>query len=87
MKSGNLNFLEPSGPLQACDGTALPAFVPILSQTNTVNTLPNIFNFYFYFILSSLPGLRSGIFEEISHQKLHDTWALRSPATLRSIDW
>jgi len=24
MKSGNLNFLEPSGPLQACSGTALP---------------------------------------------------------------
>ena len=23
-KSGNLNFLEPSGPLQACNGTALP---------------------------------------------------------------
>ena len=23
MKSGNLNFLEPSGPLQACNGTAL----------------------------------------------------------------
>jgi len=22
--SGNLNFLEPSGPLQACNGTALP---------------------------------------------------------------
>ena len=26
MKSGNLNFLEPSGPLQACNGTALPLF-------------------------------------------------------------
>ena len=26
MKSGNLNFLEPSGPLQACKGTALPFF-------------------------------------------------------------
>jgi hypothetical protein len=26
MKSGNLNFLELSGPLQACNGTALPAF-------------------------------------------------------------
>ena len=26
MKSGNLNFLEPSGPLQACHGTALPFF-------------------------------------------------------------
>ena len=25
-KSGNLNFLEPSGPLQACDGTALPFY-------------------------------------------------------------
>jgi len=24
MKSGNLNFLEPFGPLQACNGTALP---------------------------------------------------------------
>jgi hypothetical protein len=24
MKSGNLNFREPSGPLQACNGTALP---------------------------------------------------------------
>jgi len=27
VKSGNLNFLEPSGPLQACDGTALPFIV------------------------------------------------------------
>ena len=26
MKSGNLNFLESSGPLQACDGTALPLY-------------------------------------------------------------
>ena len=24
MKSGNLNLLEPSGPLQACNGTDLP---------------------------------------------------------------
>ena len=27
MKSGNLNFLEPSGPVQACNGTALPFFL------------------------------------------------------------
>jgi hypothetical protein len=26
MKYGNLNFLEPSGPLQACNGTALPFY-------------------------------------------------------------
>jgi len=24
MKYGNLNFLEPSGPVQVCKGTALP---------------------------------------------------------------
>jgi len=29
MKSGNLNFLEPSGPLQACNGTALPFFISL----------------------------------------------------------
>jgi hypothetical protein len=28
MKSGYLNFLEPSGPLQACNGTALPTYRP-----------------------------------------------------------
>jgi len=28
MKSGNLNFLEPSGPLRACNGNALP--LPLL---------------------------------------------------------
>ena len=26
MKSGNINFLEPSGPLQACNGAALRFF-------------------------------------------------------------
>jgi len=25
-KSGSLNFLEPSGPLRACNGTALPFY-------------------------------------------------------------
>jgi len=28
MKSGNLNFLEPSGPLQTCNGTDLPLPLP-----------------------------------------------------------
>jgi hypothetical protein len=30
MKSGNLNFLEPSGPLQACNGTALHFTVKLI---------------------------------------------------------
>jgi len=29
MKSGNLNFLEPSGLLRACNGTDLPRYVPV----------------------------------------------------------
>jgi len=41
MKSGNLNFLEPSGPIQACNGTALPLRFTHLSSTisYTENTL------------------------------------------------
>jgi len=27
MKSGNLKFLEPSGPFQTCNGTALPFYI------------------------------------------------------------
>jgi hypothetical protein len=32
MKSGNLNFLELSGPLQACNGTALPLTLPLVKS-------------------------------------------------------
>ena len=39
MKSGNLNFLEPSGPLRACNGTALPfTFRTQLSCSDNVNS-------------------------------------------------
>ena len=31
MRSGNLKFLEPSGPLQACNGTDF-AFMPIVDM-------------------------------------------------------
>jgi len=29
MKAGNINFLESSGPVQACNGTALPSPVDL----------------------------------------------------------
>jgi hypothetical protein len=32
-KSGKLNFLEPCGPVQACDGTALPLLLPLLLRS------------------------------------------------------
>jgi len=37
-KSGNLNFLEPSGPLQACNGTDLP-FTPNFIFVKIVQTI------------------------------------------------
>jgi len=36
MKSGSLNFLEPSGPLQACNGTALPFYILWVRGAGTV---------------------------------------------------
>ena len=33
-KSGNLNFLEPSGPLQTCNGTDLPLPLPFYFVLN-----------------------------------------------------
>ena len=32
-KSGKLNFVEPSGPLQVCDGTALPFYHSTLERS------------------------------------------------------
>ena len=46
MKSGNLNFLEPSGPLQACNGTALLLLLLV------------IFTFHNIFLLSLYPNLK-----------------------------
>ena len=39
-KSGGLNLLEPSGPVQACNGTALPLPFTMVVETrfNTVST-------------------------------------------------
>jgi len=37
-KSGNLNFLEPSGPLQACNGADLP-YLPLLKGIISINII------------------------------------------------
>ena len=43
MKSRNLNFLEPSGPLQACNGTALPLPLHCMTFTQRRNRLTTHF--------------------------------------------
>jgi len=52
-KSGNLNFLEPSGPLRACNGTALSFFFHTVPQKeiralleNSVTNTPSVELFY-----------------------------------------
>jgi hypothetical protein len=37
MKSGNLNFLEPSGPLQACNGNVLPFLFYLHISTSLIH--------------------------------------------------
>jgi hypothetical protein len=45
MKSGNLNFLEPSGPLWACNGTDLPLCMFDTSHTNAA--IPYVLVLYY----------------------------------------
>jgi hypothetical protein len=60
MKSGNLKFLEPSGPLQACNGTALPLPLPFY---------PLVITFYPLSFLFSLIA-NCSIFVTVSRQSL-----------------
>jgi len=55
MKSGNINFLEPSGPLQACNGTALSlplhltdVGVPKISNQRILYISEIVMNFRFF---------------------------------------
>jgi hypothetical protein len=65
MKSGNLKFLEPSGPLQACNGTALPFMVhvellcrpfPALSPYHVNRILPSISGRFFSSVIVTCNG-------------------------------
>ena len=63
MKSGNLNFVEPSGPRQACNGIALPLPFVVVS---VFRVLPN--NSYFngnQFLISFWHNMILGLCEYI----------------------
>ena len=47
MKSGNLNFLGPSGPLQACNGTTLPLLINVWSQRSDMSRYKSNIHFLF----------------------------------------
>ena len=50
-KSGNFNFLEPSGSVQACNGTALPLPLPryfqqhVIKDAGRISELQSIFSY------------------------------------------
>jgi hypothetical protein len=60
MKSGNLNFLEPSGPLQACNGNDLPFYI-LLSEVCCCCFYYYYYYYYYYTVRYSIFALRSFI--------------------------
>jgi len=45
LKSGSLNLLEPSGPVQACNGIALPLPVPFFTYQWWRTSQGNLFTY------------------------------------------
>jgi len=62
MKSGNLNFLETSGPLQACNGTGLLyLYLYLLRSIMTISQKPFNDNILFFQLCYILPYNRECI--------------------------
>ena len=87
MKSGNLNFLEPFGSVQACNGTALPLPLPspILSQINRRQALLiDLFKIHFNIALPSTSrSFKEQLLQSQPFQPTRRTVLQRTAATLR----
>ena len=85
MKYENRNFLEPSGPLQACNGTALPLpfyliYVPPCLTIKNYLFCPNVF------VRSLMDFRRNNGYLSIQHQ--HISFYNRGrKCLLRGTDW
>jgi hypothetical protein len=67
LKSGSLSLLEPSGPVKACDGIALPYTAEkknkeILGFLRGVDTVFTFLGCYLAYIGSRVPTFRDSIF-------------------------
>jgi hypothetical protein len=72
MKSGNLNFLELSGPLQACNGTAaLPLPFTLLFRRFRKTTLSFVVFISFEKLGCHLKDFRNGILRGIFVRLCH----------------
>ena len=79
-KSGNLNFLEPSGPFQACNGTDLPAlpFTHLLTSKIIVGQENHSANFSSQstHYNRSLKCSHKGLIIEYYYLNLETSWTL-----------
>ena len=67
MKSGNFKFLEPSGPLQVCDGTAFTKTIYTINvHKNMTLTSPWITRMYNQKAYSCIPNCQQVLDEEIN---------------------
>jgi hypothetical protein len=73
MKSGNLNFLEPSGPLQACNRTAvpLPFFTALSTSFSWSITVPSNLNIHTHLPLSDTEILKVYLHNKHTHTHIH----------------
>ena len=75
-KSGSLNFLEPSGPVQACNGTAVPFYLCIIIQWDDrpIYGLPltemPLCSTYLCYIE---PVILQGCLQEVTKYHIHDS--------------
>ena len=63
LKSGSLNLLEPSGPIQACNGTALYSFdtFNIWCLYSIIDHVLCVLYIYFFFALALWPNAGHGL--------------------------
>jgi len=78
LKSGSLNFLEPSGPAQACNGIALPLPLPLLRRDTLDRGGSSSFR--------AIPRKFRYLLSPIGHHNAHKTDAYRI-FSLRVLFW
>ena len=88
MKYGNLNFLESSGPLQSCNGTALPFYIYIWRLASNNSHIVKIVGKYFYpRYIKNINFLKYYAWIFSFSKETYISWDLRSFEILRCVEW
>jgi len=74
LKSGSLNLLEPSGPVQACNGSALPfplIFYPMFSELPNCIAFWKVSRFHPFVLLVTAACRWRGLWSNVERPELH----------------